>query len=138
MIAKRADKPMKMTAATIGDNIAPTIVPSALTKARKIDMEPSTKERNKHPHRVSCNSNILRVKSAKPNPMNSKQHLTSYSTLFNMLNEMTIDPEPMPEWKAALPTRSELHKNNFGRPTKNHSCVQEASFETCMSAIVSL
>ena len=67
-----------------------------------------SKRNAKHPHLISYNSNILGIKLAKVNPMHGKNNLIGHSTLFDMLNKIIIDPEPISEWKASLPTGSEL------------------------------
>ena len=68
--------------------------------------------------------------------MNGKNTLSGYSTVYNSLNEIINDPAPMPDWKADLPTRPELHKINFGQPSKNRLFVQETYFETCVITIL--
>ena len=70
-------------------------------------MKPTSKEKAQYPHLISYNSNILGIKLAKVNPMHGKNKLIGHSTLFDILNEIIINPEPMPEWNAALPTRSD-------------------------------
>ena len=99
-------------------------------------MEPTAKEQAKHPHLIGYNTNILGIKTAKVNPLHGKTNFLGHSKLFTMLNKIILDPEPIPAWKAALPTRSELRRTAFGRPSKDHSFVQEACFETCMIPIL--
>ena len=40
--------------------------------------------------------------------------------------------------KYGLPTLSNLHKGNLGRPSKNHSFTQEASFETVLFQVMKI
>jgi hypothetical protein len=37
-----------------------------------------------------------------------------------------------PEWKKDLPTKVQLYRQEFGRPSVNHSFTQEASVDTCL------
>ena len=57
-----------------------------------LGLQPALKDKAKHPHLISYNSNILGIKSAKVNPMHGKNNLLGHSNLFDKLNKSIIDP----------------------------------------------
>jgi len=114
----------------------PETASSRITTEWTKSMTPSAKDKVAHPHLIAYNEHVLGIKSARENPMHGKNNVYSYSTLHADLSDLVMNPGPTPEWKKALPTRSELHRRQFGRPSKKHSFTQEASFETCLITVL--
>ena len=63
--------------------------------------------------------------------------LNGFSPLYHEFCDSIVKPKSEPPlWKQALPTRAKLHCKKFGRPSIDHSFLQEGCFETCIFPIL--
>ncbi|KAL7535992.1 hypothetical protein ACHAWF_006478, partial [Thalassiosira exigua] len=77
------------------------------------------------------------LKSFEAAPMDGKSNPTGITALYRSLcHTFHGQRAEEPAWKGSLPTRSQLRRTGFGRPSTMHSFTQEAAFETCLHPLL--
>lgn len=94
------------------------------------------KDKNIHSALAEYNSTYRGIKSTDPEPLQGKYPSGLTALYIAFRDSIILNTEPIPPWKQALPTRAQLHRNKFGRPSRHHSFTQEASMETCLFPIL--
>ena len=96
---------------------------------------PSRAELRDHSLLTEYNKVYQNLDSSQADPTQGKNWLGQGDTnTFLALQSMfgTKYPPPAPAWHDDLPTRSTLQMGPMGKPSKDHSSTQTASFETCL------
>lgn len=96
--------------------------------------KPTTKLiHDRHAALRAYNAKYRGIKSADPAPLDGKCRTRGLVALYQaLMATFHHGHKTIPAWKKALPTRSQLRRTGFGRPSQHHSFTQVASFETCI------